>query len=52
MKLSDLPLTGFDTYQALAVVWTALSDLELDADDLDQLNTAMAWITDALETED
>ena len=48
-KLSNLPLSGFDTDQALAVVWAALEQLDLDDDDSDQLNTAMAWIPEALE---
>jgi alkylhydroperoxidase family enzyme len=48
MKLSEMPLTGFDTVQALAVVWAALESLDLDDQDQDQLNTAMAWIGEAL----
>jgi len=48
-KISNLPLSGFDTDQAIAVVWAALEQLDLDDDDSDQLNTAMAWITEALE---
>lgn len=48
-KLSDMPLTGFDTAQAISVIWAALDRLELDDDDQDQLNTAMAWVTEACE---
>lgn len=47
-KLSDMPLTSGDTDQALAVVWAALEQLDLNDADSDQLNTAMAWITEAL----
>lgn len=46
--LSELPLTGFDTTQAVAVVWATLERLELQDDEQDQLNTAMAWIEEAL----
>lgn len=51
MRLDEMPLTSFDTDQALAVVWEALSRLELDETEQDQLNTAMAWITDAASEE-
>ena len=48
-KLTDLPLTGFDTAQAIEVVWVALERLDLPEDEQDQLNTAMAWLTEATE---
>lgn len=47
--LCELPLTSFDTAQAVAVVWAALMRIELSDDEQDQLNTAMAWIEEALE---
>lgn len=47
--LDDMPLTRGDTSQALAVVWAALERLELSDDDQDAVNTAMAWITEAVE---
>jgi hypothetical protein len=47
MKLSDMPLTGWDLDQATEVVWAALDKLDLDEADQDQLNTAMAWLTEA-----
>lgn len=48
-RLTDLPLTSFDTRQALAVVWEALDRLTLDDEERDQLATAMAWIEEELE---
>lgn len=48
-RLTDLPLTGWDLFQAVAVVRAALDRLDLDDDEQDQLNTAMAWIADACE---
>ena len=48
-KLTDLPLTGWDLEQAVAVVWAALERLDLPEDEQDHLNTAMAWITEATE---
>lgn len=48
MTLADMPLTSGDTTQAVAVVWAALDRLDLSDDDQDQLNTAMAWISEAL----
>lgn len=48
-KLPKMPLTSFDTVQALAVVWAALEMLDLDDSDSDQINTAMAWIAESLE---
>lgn len=50
-KLSDMPLTGWDTSQAIEVIWAALEQLDLDDDDQDQLNTAMAWVTEACEND-
>lgn len=51
-KLSEIPLTGWDTNQALKVIWAAIDTIPentLDDDDSDQLNTAMAWVKDACE---
>jgi hypothetical protein len=45
------PLTGFDTKQAVAVVWQALEllDTKVNDKDWDEICTAMAWIKEALE---
>jgi hypothetical protein len=48
-RLTDLPLTSWDTSQALEVVWAALERLDLPEDEQDQLNTAMAWIEEGLD---
>lgn len=51
-KLTDLPLSWGCIEEAVAVVWAALERLPegaLTDDEQDQLNTAMAWLTEAGE---
>ena len=53
--INKLPLTNFDTQQAMEVVWEALYELRgeerevANDDQWDEITTAMAWIKEALD---
>jgi len=56
-KTEKLPLTSFDTRQAVAVIWNALESASHTIDlccgnSRDDINTAMAWIQEALDCEE